>query len=194
VLITTDNPDSGGEFYAQSDEIVAGIPIGLQVTKAYLGQMPLAEVRTKVVEAFTSGSLLITYLGHASSGQLASENILNAAGVSSLSSSSGLPIFVALSCYVGNFGVTGYDGLAEALIKRTGAGSVATWAPADAQMSPDSTRLGLLFSNQLFTSGQSVVIGDAIQSAKAAAKKQGLPQSTLQGYSLLGDPALRVSR
>jgi len=193
VLLAADNPDDGGDFYVQSDSIAGVLPSSLFVAKAYLGQVSVAETRASIARAFAEGSLVVSYVGHASSGQLASEKLLTTGTVASLPTSSKLPVLTAYSCFAGNFGMAGYDGLAEALVMKSGAGSVAVWAPAGREMSTDSTLLGRLFASGLFDSSHTSVLGDVIQEAKAAAKKAGLSASTLQDYGLVGDPALRVA-
>jgi hypothetical protein len=99
----------------------------------------------------------------------------------------------AFTCKVGQYGLPGYDGLSETLVKREGAGAIAVWSPSAMEDSVDSARLGAIFSQRMFGGSTDVVLGDTIRATAAQAAGEGLPAVLLLTYNLLGDPALRVS-
>jgi hypothetical protein len=99
----------------------------------------------------------------------------------------------AFTCKVGQYGLPGYDGLGETLVKRQGAGAIAVWAPAAMEDSADSARLGAIFTEYMFGSQREVALGDVIRAAMSKAAGEAIPTPLLLTYNLLGDPALRVS-
>jgi uncharacterized repeat protein (TIGR01451 family) len=193
VVLAADNPDIGGDFSSCSDAIAAVLPSSLQVTKVYMSVLAPAEARAALLEGLADGALLVNYVGHAGVSQLAQEGLLTTVDVAALAGTgSRLPIVTALTCVAGQYGLPGFDGLSEALVKRADAGAIAVWSPTALEENDDSILLGTLFAQKLFGSSHTVVLGNAILAAAKAGAREGLPVSLLRTYNLLGDPALRV--
>ncbi len=193
VLFTADNPDSGGDFAADSDALAGAIPGTVAVEKAYFDGSNLAAVRSKTLASFSDGTLLVNYMGHGSVAQLASESIVSSADVSGLGANSRLPIVTALTCVVGQYGLPGYDSLSEAMAMRAGAGAIAVWAPTALEENAESAQLGALFLQNLFGGSKVVRLGSVVQATLQAGADKAVSARTLTTYNLLGDPALRVS-
>jgi uncharacterized repeat protein (TIGR01451 family) len=193
VVLAADNADEAGAFGADSDTLAASLPGSVTVSKVYLDALSLAAARALLRPSFADSALLIDYVGHAGVDQWADEGLMTGGDVAGLPVSSKLPIVNALTCLVGQFGLPGYDSLSESLVKRAGAGAIAVWAPTAMEDNQDSARLGTLFAQRLFDPARSVVLGKVIRASLQAGAAEGLPAWFLQTYSLLGDPALKVS-
>jgi hypothetical protein len=191
-LLAADNPDSAGDFPADSDAIASLIPRSVRVSKAYLNGSNTPAVRSAVLSSFSSGTLLVNYVGHAAVAQLAEETIVGTADVPNLKTNALLPVVTALTCVAGQYGVPGYDGLSEALTMRANAGAIAMWAPTALEENTESVKLGKLFMKYLFGSSRTVRLGSAIQRTLQAGAVQKVPVGVLATYNLLGDPALKV--
>jgi hypothetical protein len=193
VLLAADNLDDGGNFLADSESMFKVLPTSLQVDKAYLDLHPASEVRPALLDALGNGTLLVNYMGHGGEDLLADEALLTSADVAGLAAGSRLPLVTAFTCKVGQYALPGYDGLAETLVKRQGAGAIGVWSPAAMEDSIDSARLGAIFAGYMFGSEHQVVLGDVIRAAMHKAAGEAVPVPLLLTYNLLGDPALRVS-
>jgi hypothetical protein len=192
VLLTADGADSGGDFPADSDRLAESLPSSLRIRTAYLGRDTVAQTRAGIFDAFANGALLFNYLGHGAVDRLAQEGLLTTTDVGSLATNARLPLVTLLTCVAGQYGLPGADGLSEALVMRPGAGAIAVWSPSAPELNTYSVRLSELFNENLFGASHAPVLGEIVQAAHAAAAVQGLPDSTLRTYVLLGDPALRV--
>ncbi len=60
-----DNPDDGGNFPVDSDNVSALLPSGYTANKIYLSEHPIAEARQMVLDGINNGALLLNYIGHA---------------------------------------------------------------------------------------------------------------------------------
>jgi hypothetical protein len=192
LLFAADNADEGGDFPVCSDALAARLPAGLNVSKAYLGQLSLSDARAALLGSFAGSTLLVDYVGHGGFDQMAFEGLLTNADVPTLGSSSSLPIVTALTCEMGDYGLPGSDSLAEALVKRAGAGAIAVLAPSAWEDNNDSVHLGGFLMDNLFGGSRQVVLGDVIRASYKTAALAGVPVQVLRTYNLLGDPALKV--
>ncbi len=193
VLLAADDQDGGGNFSADSETIAVGLPSSLQVSKAYLDLLPAEQVRPALLDALGNGTLLVNFMGHGGEDQMADEALLTSADVAGLPSGVKLSLVTAFTCKVGQYGLPGYDGLGETLVKQQGAGAIGVWAPAAMEDSIASARLGAIFAELMFGPENEVVLGDVIRAAMGQAAAEAVPAPLLLTYNLLGDPALRVS-
>jgi uncharacterized repeat protein (TIGR01451 family) len=191
-LLAADNPDDAGDFAADSDVISLSISKTVKVSKAYLNAANLATVRSAVLSSFSNGTLLVTFVGHASVGQLAAESILSTSDVPALGTNSRLPILTAFTCVAGQYGLPGYDSISEALAMRPKAGAIAVWAPTALEENSESVTLGALFMKNLFGKSRTVRLGSVVQATLRAGAARKVPAEMLRTYNLLGDPALKV--
>jgi hypothetical protein len=101
------------------------------IQKIYLTEYPqIAGVkptaRTAFLNAWNSGALLINYIGHGSSVQMADEQVFLASDVSQLVNGERLPLLMAFSCTIGDFANPAGKSLSEKLLLREGGGAITT--------------------------------------------------------------------
>ena len=191
VFFSADGPDDAGEFGADSDVVAALVPAGYTVQKAYIGPMTVAAAKTSLKAAFTGGSLLVNYLGHAGTDRLTADGLLGQSDVASLTGAGKEPVLAAMTCMVGDFGLPGVDVLAETLTMKSDGGAIAALAPSQLEENDESKALDAEFVAALFGPGSST-LGLAFQHALEGYAAAGGTYSTLSTYALLGDPALKV--
>ncbi|MGD2085470.1 MAG: C25 family cysteine peptidase [Candidatus Aminicenantes bacterium] len=192
IIMTADNPDSGGDFPVDSNYLAGLIPSGYTVDKIYLDDFSnVNEAKQKILAGFNNGALLVNYIGHAGLDRLASEGMLKSSDVSSLQNGDMLPIMTAMTCIVGRYSIPGYDTLSEVLLLKDNGGAVAVWAPTGASLNSLARMLAEEFFQAVFL-GQEKTLGSAVLKAMENYALSGAPPFMLKIYNLLGDPALEI--
>jgi len=139
-----------------------------------------------IIDAMNSGSLLMTYIGHASV-EIWANNVFSSSDATALTNGNRLPVVVALNCLNGYFHDVYTLSLAEALLKSPNGGAVAVWA-SSTLTEPDQQAL---MGNELFSylfSGQNPTLGQAVARAKLAATDPDIRKS----WILFGDPTMKL--
>ncbi|ABK19673.1 C25 family cysteine peptidase [Syntrophobacter fumaroxidans] len=190
-LLVADDPDGGGDFPSDSDRIASLMPSWLTRDKVYLSTMSPSAARSKLLEALSSGVLAINYIGHSAVDSLARERILTASDVPSMTNAPRLPVLFGMTCVVGQFGIPGYDSLAEALIKHPAGGAVAVWAPTGMVQNQESLAIDEGLWCGLGGIG-GAALGEVIAEAGRNYANGGGHRYILETFELLGDPALEV--
>jgi len=191
VMMLADNPDNGGNFPADSDNLASLLP-GYTIDKIYLPDYPTVdEARQEVVNGFNTGALLVNYIGHAGITKLAAEGLLRSEDVSSLQNGDKLPVLTAMTCIVGRFALPGYDTLSESLLLKNNGGAVAVWAPTGASLNSLASMLAGEFFKAAFQD-QEKILGKALLKVKQNYAALGGKPYMLNIYNLLGDPALEM--
>jgi hypothetical protein len=191
VMFSADNPDSAGDFGADSDYLATLVPSGYAVSKGYLGPLTLTAARASLKGAFTQGSLLINYVGHGGVDRLTTDGLLLQSDVASLTGTGVEPFFVAMTCNVGNFGIPGFDSLGESLAMKADGGAAAVVAPTSMEENANSRMLDAWFLPTVLSS-EKPALGAALQSALTDYADGGGATTVLVGYCVLGDPAFKV--
>jgi len=137
-----------------------------------------------IVDAMNSGSLLATYIGHASV-EIWANNAFSSSDATALTNGNRLPVVVALNCLNGYFHDVYTLSLAEALMKAPNGGAVAVWA-SSTLTEPDQQAL---MGHELFTNlFGSATLGQAVARAKFAATDPDVRKS----WILFGDPTMKL--
>ncbi|HQJ50551.1 MAG TPA: C25 family cysteine peptidase [Anaerolineae bacterium] len=191
VVLLADNADDGGDFAADSRAVGLALPAGSEATTIALGEVTLSQARAQLLAALHSGAGLVNYLGHAGLDRLAAEGLLTSQDVAGLDNAERMPVAALMTCAAGQFAIPGYDSLAENLVRHSGGGAVAVWAPTGWSINGRARALDELFVRALYGSAQRV-LGDALLEALHSYAAQGEELSLVDIYNLLGDPALRV--
>jgi hypothetical protein len=180
-------------------------PNFVAIQKIYLTEYPqIAGVkptsRLAFLDVWNAGALLINYIGHGSSVQMADEQVFLASDVSQLVNGERLPILMAFSCTVGDFANPAGKSLSEKLLLREGGGAIGTVTAArETYPTPNENVCFSLFED-LFPArlGQpSVPVGIALMQAKLYGQVftqwYYFQEENSWKYNLLGDPALMLA-
>lgn len=189
ILTIADNPDEGGDFPADSDTIAALLPAD-SVQKIYLSVLTQKQARQEIINGINAGAYLVNYIGHGGNSQLADENIFNVSDAPKLVNTQ-YPMFVALTCLVGEFSAPGYDSLSEVMALKESGGFVAAWSPTGLSENQEAVRLNQYLFNEIFDPS-ATTIGKAIK--RTLEQYSDTPHVSFMPkiYNLLGDPALEL--
>ncbi len=191
VLMSADNPDVGGNFTKDSDDLAELIPDYFNVEKIYLENHSIAEAREILLAGINDGAVLMNYVGHGGLDRLAQEGLLTLGDIDSLNNQERLPVMTAQTCVVGRYDIPGYDCLSEALVLRLEGGCIAVWAPTGLCFNAQSKILATGAFNAAFI-GHERVLGDIVMEGLKAYHHHGGDVYPLYIYNLLGDPALQL--
>jgi hypothetical protein len=142
-----------------------------------------SNAQADIVDAMNSGSLLVTYIGHASV-EIWANGVFSSSDAMALNNGNRLPVVVALNCLNGYFHDVYTLSLAEALMKAPNGGAVAVWA-SSTLTEPDQQAL---MGHELFSNLFSATLGQAVARAKFAATDPDVRKS----WILFGDPTMRL--
>jgi hypothetical protein len=192
ILMLADNPDDGGNFPSDSDDVAGLLPSNeYEANKIYLSEHSTEEARTLVLNGINNGALLVNYIGHAGLDRLAQEGMLLSSDVESLGNGNRLPVVTAMTCVAGQFAMPGYDALGELMVLHENGGAIATWAPTGLSLNELAIILDKEFFRTAFVNGDKV-LGHVVLKALGNYAGTGKPHFMLDIYNLLGDPALRM--
>jgi uncharacterized repeat protein (TIGR01451 family) len=190
VLMVADNPDQAGAFTTDSDDVAAFVPSDHVVNKVYLTTLAPAAARQAILDTLDAGTAVFNYIGHGGFDRLADENILNNLDVPLLTNTDRLPVFVAMTCSVGDFAIPGYPSLGELLLLDPDGGAYAVWAPSGLSRNDLAVSLDKSFFRARFIDGETR-LGDIVV--------RGLGELSVPGsrperfmYNLLGEPVSQL--
>jgi hypothetical protein len=191
VMVLADNPDDGGNFSLDSDQIAGHLPMGYTDNRIYLADFTIDAARQKILEETNKGLLLMNFLGHSGVDRFAQEGMIITSDVDLFNNEYRLPIVTAMSCIVGRFSIPGYDSLSEAFILRNNGGAIAVWSPSGLSYNDDNKMLGEEFFKLFFNSGENN-LGKIMVEAMKNFSYRAHTGSILYLFNLLGDPALAI--
>lgn len=194
-LLLADNPDDGGDFYAESDAVADSLPARFSITKVYHDPATSGSTtRQAVLDVLngTIGASLFNYVGHGGASGLGTEGFLRLQDVSSLTNASRLPVFVAMTCGVANSAYPGYDSLVEKLLVYDNGGAVAAVAPTGMSFSGEANTLNIALTQAMYGENASASLGQAFDTALGSSNVD-LTDETFRTYSVFGDPALTLN-
>jgi hypothetical protein len=191
LMVVADNPDGGGNFTADSDQVAGLVPAGHRVDKVYLGSMDLATARQSILDAINQGVLFFNYVGHGGLDRLASEGMLTSDDVPLLTNGSRLPAFVATTCLAGDYGIPGFRSLGEHLLLHPAGGAYAVFGPSWLSEDDAAVRLDGALVRQIFV-GQERVFGEAARKALSELEVGPQQEYIRSTYHLLGEPVSRL--
>ena len=191
VLMVADKPDEGlfNNFPSDSDSLAALIA-GFTADKVYYPGRTSVQMRNDFTAAVNSGEWLVNYIGHG--GYDVMSNFFNT-GNQGLLVNGQYPIYIALTCLVGDYSYPWLDTLSEELVMKAGGGMIAAWSPTGLSINSEAVRMNKVLFDVLFTEKEGV-LGKAVNRALERFQAQSeLKYPYMQDiYSLLGDPALQI--
>jgi hypothetical protein len=185
-----DNPDPGGDFEADVEDIRASF-LGDRVTTTLKVRELGSASRPAILGALDEGASVMSYVGHGGAAVWASENVLNSWDTGSLLGQSRQPLVLTLNCLNGYFVAPNFDALSESLLKVEGRGAIAALSPSGLSLDGPAHRYHRALMAEL-TGGTHERLGDAILAAQETYAQTGLMPELLTVYQLLGDPAMRI--
>jgi hypothetical protein len=191
VVLVADNPDRGGDFVADADQLAATILSRRELERIYLSELGTTATRDKIRQAFDEGASLMSYIGHGGIHLWADENILNIDDMESLVPQAKQPLLLTMSCLNGYFHFPYFAALSEVLVKADGKGAIAAFSPSGLSLNDAAHAFHQKVLEALFQGGHER-LGDAVMAAQEAYATKGALPELLTVYHLLGDPALRL--
>ena len=189
-VLVADDPDVGGDFDADVDDVARSFLGGRETQVIKLSQMGAA-TRPAVFDAWNAGSSLLSYVGHGAAAVWASEGIFTSFDVPSLQAQPRQPLLLTLNCLNGYFVAASFDSLAEALVKAEGRGAIAAVSPSGLSLDGPAQALHRALMAEV-TSGRHERLGDAFLAAQQSYARSGEMPELLRVYNLFGDPAMRL--
>ena len=193
-----------GQWTDQSQQLTRlHAPEVFDIQKVYLIDYPAVagvkpDARLDFLNLWNAGALLINYIGHGSSVQMADEQVFLGSDVSQLVNGLRLPLLMAFSCTIGDFANAAGKSLSEKLLLREGGGAIGTiTASQETYAEPNFTICKSLFEELLpeYPGGTQLPISIALLHSKlfgqAVTRWQMIQEDNSWKYNLLCDPATR---
>jgi hypothetical protein len=190
-VLVADNPDGAGDFESNAEEIAAGALASRNPRRINLGRLGAEATRAAIAGSLDEGASLLSYLGHGGIHLWASENVFDAASVSTLAPQARQPFVLTLNCLNGYFHFPYFDSLAEELVKADGRGAIAAFSPSGLSLNEPAQVFHRALLEELL-SGRHRRLGDAMLGAEIAYAESGVFPELLRIYHLFGDPALTL--
>lgn len=189
-LFAVDNPSPGDPDFRGLAGAAAGLlPRGRQLEWADLALGP-SPARDALLGALPRSGF-VHYFGHGGLQVWADEGLLSVEDAAGLSAASGEAVFLQWACLTQWYPFR-VQSLGEVLLQQPEGGALATFGPAGMTAPDVQAPLVRSLYARLFAGG-GTTLGEAIRQAKREAL-DGDPASrrAVEGFNLLGDPALRV--
>ncbi|MBN1660648.1 MAG: DUF11 domain-containing protein, partial [Anaerolineae bacterium] len=198
LLFVADDPDSAGDFWAQSDAMIGGfMPWPYTATRHYYLQTCSTGLQCKQNIANTlntTGSLIVNYIGHGATAMWSGQRIFDLAGIDLLTNADRWPIMLPMTCLEGYFidPRTIMPSLAESLVRAINKGAVASWSPTGLGVTQGHEPLDQGFFRAVFYDGVRE-LGLAAYLGKLNLYTTGSNLEQIEEYTLFGDPALHIN-
>jgi hypothetical protein len=193
-LFAVDNQAPGDvSFQSQAQSVAGGLPAGSQTVWADIGSGGAERARAILRQSLALGPLATHYFGHAGPETWADEGLLTTEDLAELGGTYRETVVFTWACesqyYLGPFAPT----LSEGLLLVPAGGALASFGPAGITAP--------VLQQELFSRmypaflDQGLPLGEAIRQAKSAALGANVAtRPVVEGWNLLGDPALQVPR
>jgi hypothetical protein len=185
IIFSADAPDQGTNFGKASDEAAQALEVRPQ-TRLHVGEIGSVATRNGLISAWTTGTPLVSWVGHGGLDQIASSGILTAGDVPALQASGRLPVLIAMTCTINRFEDGIVEPLGAALTRQADAGALAVWSATGLSNHENARDLQRTFM-KLAATRPELRVGDLILLTHAAH-----PSDTAGIYVLLGDPAIAL--
>ncbi len=169
----------------------------LDITEIYLHDYPTVnslkpEATADLMKEWNEGALIVNYIGHGSSVQLADELVMSKNDIYSLNNENRLPLFLGFSCSVGELDHIFTKSLAHELVLAEGKGAIASISAVTYSYSTWNRDLDLYFLDNIFP--DSIHLGtQPVGRALLFAKTTEISDEwNNRKYTLIGDPATKL--
>jgi hypothetical protein len=191
-LFGVDNQTPGdASFLREAERVSASLPAGAQTEWADVAQ-GVDEARAAFFAGLQSGPLATHYFGHGSLDFWADEGFLTASDAASLAPEGRETVLFAWTCESQNYQYGLGPSLSEALVLAPRAGALASVGPTGiTDPLPQSALYMRVYRHFL----DGVPLGESVRRAKVEALRHDpSSRAVVEGWSLLGDPALTIPR
>ncbi len=194
--VIADSDQYGGENFTQRVQAlsrsIAGWNNSLQTTQILRSQLGDLQMKSKIIDAFNSGNILIHYLGHGAESLWADGAIFQNSDADALTNPK-LPIVVAMNCLNGYFydANPAYQSLADRLLFNPDGGAIAMWASTSLSNPDVQQPLQNNFYQKVATQ-PGIRLGDAILAAKVLTGWSSGNDEVMSSWTLLGDPMIQI--
>ena len=215
LFVADDGAGGGGDFFGFSNTLADGyatpipapdtkfLPAPYTSTKVYLGYninnepgtcFTASACQQDIIDGVNGGALFTSYVGHAQTGNWATEPLVDAGIVSQFTNYNRLSIFLGMACFEGFFHQPDLTPLAETYLLHPLGGAVASWSPTGFGVATghDWLEQGLFLS--VFQDGETV-LGKASDAGKLYLHNNapaGKYDDLIDTFLLFGDPALQI--
>lgn len=195
LLFAADDPDSAGDFYAFSDDVIDHhVPPAYAVDRVYLKRThaDAAAAGKALLAGLTDGYLLTQYVGHGLITGWAQEQMLTGRDMRGLKNGGRLPVLLDMTCMTGYFSDPRLYSISESAVRAAGGGAIAAFSPTGFGVATGHDHMNRAFVDQLLGEGTrhlgQVVVGSKLALSTASTAYRDL----IETYALFGDPALEV--
>lgn len=192
-LLMADFPQPGGNDFV-SDIIALQNQLSPKYTATMIYPSVAATMRSNYLAKLNSGVDLTSYHGHGA--PLLFGSSLNVYfqinDVAALTNLHRLPVLVAMTCRVGEFGIPGTRCIGEEMVLRAQGGAIAVFAASGLSLNSDVTLLNQRLMWLLRTDDRGR-LGDFIRVASQDYVWSNILLTGPEIYNLIGDPALKFS-
>ncbi|MBZ5588716.1 MAG: hypothetical protein LAO05_09135 [Acidobacteriia bacterium] len=190
-VFAADRSSVGAQFTTISDQLIATVPAGWQVQRAFIDDLGVSGAKTTLVGAIDTGVALTHYIGHSDFSRWSFEALFSNSDAAALTNAGRPTLLVQWGCWNSFFVLPSGSSLAEQFLVRGDRGAAAVIGPAGLTSVDADREMGLRLIPLLLQPGMTV--GQALTQVKheVAALNPILTDVTL-GVNLLGDPALVV--
>lgn len=163
-------------------------------SEASSGGMRYPDVNLRILDVIKKGVLLFNYTGHGNPVQFGGERFVTAPDLKEWNNMDKLPLVITASCEVGRYDNPGRLSLGELLLLQEEGGAIALLTTTRLVYAYPNFQLNKEIISELFGQnewGSPKTMGDIVRVAKNNIGYE--PFQNKRNFSLLGDPALRLS-
>jgi hypothetical protein len=187
-LLIADDPGTPAvwDFETSSDDVQALLPPSVTVQRVNVRTEPSpSQATADIINGFTQGRSVVNYSGHGNVDVWSGAGIFTSANATALTNTK-LSFVIVMDCLNGYYHDPMLLSLAEAFLKSNG-GAVATFASSGLTTTYGQRQMELELYRQLY-GAQSIPLGDAIRTAKAASTDIDVRTT----WIFFGDPSIKI--
>jgi len=153
-------------------------------------------VNSEITQSVNEGSLILNYTGHGNFARLAEEAVMSQTDVQQWNNAGKLPLMITASCDFAPYDQPQLSPFGFDALMKNSKGVIGLVAASRLVFAYSNKQINDRFVQQLLvpdSAGRFLTIGEALQKAKMQAWAAGEDHMNAFKFSLLGDPAMRLS-
>lgn len=188
-IFAADKSD-GPSYSAYSDGFAAELPATWQVEKAYLDYSTVAAANQKLKAAINRGVGLVNYLGHSNPDRWTFSGLLHANEVDGLTNAGKPIVAVQYGCWGSYYVNPKLRSMSETFLVANNRGAAAVFGSTGLTTVESDVVMGAEMTLLLAVAGKT--IGDAEREAKEHVATHNDSADVVLGWTLFGDPTLKI--